>query len=69
VRPKPAHIDPHQRVPLPACPRSQGLLSDRRALTQYIEELPPVRPEVTELRRLVRTLPANRPLDPSPSSL
>ena len=49
VRPKPAHIDHHQRVPLPVCPRCQGPLRDRRALTQYIEELPPVRPEVTEL--------------------
>ncbi len=49
VRPKPAHIDHHERVPLPVCPRCQGPLSDRRALTQYIEELPPVRPEVTEL--------------------
>ena len=49
VRPKPAHIDHHERVPLPACPCCQGPLTDRRTLTQYIEELPPVRPEVTEL--------------------
>jgi len=49
VRPKPAHIDHHEQVPLPACPQCQGPLTDRRSLTQYIEELPPVRPVVTEL--------------------
>lgn len=49
VRPKPAHIDHYQRVPLPACPHCQGPLTQRRPLIQYIEELPPVRPVVTEL--------------------
>src|SRR5438094_6446993 len=49
VRPKPAHIDHHERVPLPACPRCQGPLSDRRALTQDIEELPPVRPDAPDV--------------------
>jgi len=49
LRPQPAHIDHHEHVPLPACPHCQGPLAERRALTQYIEELPPVRPGVTEL--------------------
>lgn len=49
VRPKPTHIEHHQHVPLPACPHCQGPLTQPRSLTQYIEELPPVRPVVTEL--------------------
>lgn len=48
-RPKPAHIHHHLSVPLSDCPHCQGSLTQRRALTQYIEELPPVRPIVTEL--------------------
>lgn len=48
-RPKPERIDEHIRVPLEICPHCQGRVSGKKALTQYIEEIPEVRPRVTEL--------------------
>jgi len=48
-RPKPDHIDQRIHEPLEGCPHCQGPLQDKRQLTQYIEEIPVVRPHVTEL--------------------
>src|SRR5688500_2297062 len=48
-RPRPLHIDREEEAPLPACPQCGGAVQDRAPLTQYIEELPPVRPVVTRL--------------------
>jgi transposase len=48
-RPRPPHVDQEVDVPLPACPHCGGEVHDRAPLTQYIEELPPVRPVVTRL--------------------
>ena len=48
-RPVPATIDHHVEVLLPHCPCCAGPLVERRRVEQYIEELPPVRPEVTHL--------------------
>lgn len=48
-RPIPKHIDQEEHIPLPACPCCQGPLIDQRSLTQYIEEIPPIRPHVTKL--------------------
>jgi hypothetical protein len=48
-RPQPPHVDHEVDVPLPACPQCGGAVQDRAPLTQYIEELPPVRPVVTRL--------------------
>jgi len=48
-RPRPPHVDHEEEVPLPACPRCGGAVHDRAPLTQYIEELPRVRPVVTRL--------------------
>lgn len=48
-RPKPDHIDERIHVKLEACPHCQGPVSDQQILTQYIEEIPVVRPHVTEL--------------------
>jgi transposase len=48
-RPPPPHVDQEVDVPLPACPHCGGEVHDRAPLTQYIEELPPVRPVVTRL--------------------
>lgn len=48
-RPVPAIIDHHVEVPLPHCPRCAGPVIQPRRVEQYIEELPPVRPEVTRL--------------------
>jgi len=45
----PDHIDEHVEVPLAGCPHCGGAVADVRAVTQYIEDLPPVRPHVTEL--------------------
>ena len=45
----PDHIDEHVEVPLAACPHCGGAVADVHAVTQYIEDLPPVRPHVTEL--------------------
>jgi hypothetical protein len=48
-RPKPLQVDEQIRVNLDGCPRCQGPVLDKRSLTQYIEEIPAVRPRVTEL--------------------
>ncbi len=48
-RAKPDHIDDHVQVPLEDCPHCQGPLQDKRPVLQYIEEVPVVRPHVTEL--------------------
>jgi transposase len=48
-RPRPPHVDHVVEQPLPACPHCGGPVQDRAPLTQYIEELPPVRPVVTRL--------------------
>ena len=48
-RPRPMHVDHVVDQPLVACPRCGGAVHDRAPLTQYIEELPPVRPVVTRL--------------------
>jgi len=48
-RPKPDHIDAHLHVALEYCPHCHGPVHDKRPLTQYIEEIPVVVPQVTEL--------------------
>jgi transposase len=48
-RERPPHVDQVVEQPLLACPRCGGAVHDRAPLTQYIEELPPVRPVVTRL--------------------
>ena len=48
-RPKPEAIDEHLHVPLEGCPHCGGAVCDKKPLTQYIEEIPVVRPRVTEL--------------------
>ena len=45
----PERIDREVDVPLKACPHCGGPVRDKRQLVQYIEEIPPVRPEVTRL--------------------
>ena len=48
-RQAPREVDEHIEVPLPACPRCGGPLTDRSYLTQTIEEIPPLRPRVIRL--------------------
>jgi len=48
-RPQPEHIDEQIRVNLDRCPQCQGPVCKKRCLTQYIEEIPLVRPHVTQL--------------------
>ena len=48
-RERPRHVDQVVEEPLAACPHCGGAVHDRSPLTQYIEELPPVRPVVTRL--------------------
>jgi transposase len=48
-RPKPQHIDEQVQVPLQGCPHCGGPVSQKSSLVQYIEEIPVVRPHVTEL--------------------
>jgi transposase len=48
-RPKPEQVDERIRVNLDCCPHCQGPVSEKQPLTQYIEEIPVVRPRVTEL--------------------
>ncbi len=48
-RPKPDQVDERIRVNLDCCPHCQGPVCDKRPLTQYIEEIPVVRPHVTQL--------------------
>jgi hypothetical protein len=42
-------VDERIRVNLDGCPHCQGPVSQKQSLTQYIEEIPVVRPHVTEL--------------------
>ena len=48
-RPKPDQVDEQIRVNLECCPHCQGPVSRKQPLTQYIEEIPVVRPHVTRL--------------------
>jgi len=48
-RERPRHVDHVVEAPLTACPHCGAAVHDRAPLTQYIEELPPVRPVVTRL--------------------
>ena len=48
-RPKPEQVDERIRVNLDCCPHCEGPVSRKQSLTQYIEEIPVVRPRVTEL--------------------
>ena len=48
-RERPRHVDQIVEAPLTSCPKCGGAVHDRAPLTQYIEELPPVRPVVTRL--------------------
>ena len=45
----PDHVDEQIRVPLITCPECGGHVGPRRRIVQYIEELPVVRPRVTQL--------------------
>jgi transposase len=48
-RARPEHIDQTVYVPLESCPQCGGALSQKRVLVQYLEEIPVVRPHVTQL--------------------
>jgi hypothetical protein len=48
-RPVPEQIDEQVRVNLECCPHCQGPVVEKHCLTQYIEEIPEVRPRVTKL--------------------
>jgi transposase len=48
-RPRPAQIDQTVHVPLENCPHCGGTVCQKRPLVQYIEEIPAVRPRVTQL--------------------
>jgi transposase len=48
-RMKPGQVDHEVEVPLNACPQCGGPVTDKAPLVQYIEEIPPMRPEVTRL--------------------
>lgn len=45
----PSQIDQRINVPLERCPECNSALSQVRCVVQYIEDIPPVRPQVTEL--------------------
>jgi hypothetical protein len=44
-RPKPTRIDQRVKVLLEACPHCQGPVQERRDVTQYVQEIPPVQPQ------------------------
>lgn len=48
-RPKPDHIDQHLKVFLKCCPHCQGQVQEVTDRTQYLEEIPPVKPLTIEL--------------------
>ncbi len=48
-RPRPPHVDREVIEKLECCPHCQGKVDDLRPITQYIEELPEIKPEVTRL--------------------
>jgi hypothetical protein len=45
----PTHVDEYVDVPLTACPHCGGAVDAVAPITQYIEEIPPLRPHVTRL--------------------
>jgi transposase len=58
-RPRPQHIDHTIEVPLCDCPDCGGnSLLEKQLVEQFIEELPPVRPVVTQLKTYVAFCPA-----------
>lgn len=58
-RPRPEEIDHRIEVPLCGCPDCGGqALVDVQLVEQFIEELPPVRPVVTQLKTYVAFCPA-----------
>lgn len=50
-------MDAEIEAPLPVCPQCGGKLQDRQPLTQYIEEIPPLRPQVVRLITWSTTCP------------
>jgi hypothetical protein len=56
-RRQPRQIDHDIEVPLEACPKCHCPLDERRPLTQYIEEIPLLRPVVTRLTTWQATCP------------
>jgi hypothetical protein len=48
-RVRPDHVDERIEVPLTACPRCGGAVTGVTACEQFIEDLPPTRPHVTQL--------------------
>lgn len=48
-RVRPSHVDHQVHVPLARCPRCGGPVHNVTRCVQYIEEIPPVRPVVTQL--------------------
>jgi transposase len=48
-RPRPEQVDDEQQVPLEGCPDCGGPVSQVRAVEQFIEEIPPVRPRVIRI--------------------
>jgi len=48
-RPWPKRVDESIDVPLDFCPRCLGPIGDVRRVEQFIEKIPPVRPDVTRL--------------------
>src|SRR6266581_351799 len=48
-RPIPAYIDERITVPLDKCPHCQGAVTQTRPVVQHLEDIPPVRPRVTQL--------------------
>jgi transposase len=48
-RPQPEQVDERIRVNLDCCPHCEGPVCRKQSLTQYIEEIPVMRPRVTEL--------------------
>jgi transposase len=45
----PEQVDAEVEVPLPQCPQCQGPVREVHRLEQYIEEIPPIRPQVTKV--------------------
>lgn len=71
-RQRPEQIDAVVDVPLPCCPDCGGPLLDCFPLTQFIEEIPPMRPHVTRLttwqgecQRCQKTVASTHPLKTS----
>jgi len=54
-RPPPDHVDATMEVPLDQCPQCGEPLTGVQSCVQYIEELPPVHPQVTQLTTYVGT--------------